>query len=89
MNIQGIVVSNEKYFYARTSSFLMEHMKATVKKAINHKGFSFTEIVSPCIENFVKKQGMTLKDVLEEIKNYKISNTNKILDKDEFGVVEK
>jgi 2-oxoglutarate ferredoxin oxidoreductase subunit beta len=87
MNIQKIILSNKKYFYARTSTFLKEHLKETIIQAINHPGFSFTEIVSPCIENFVKKQGQTLKDTMDEIKNYKISRENRILNEKEFGVV--
>ncbi len=89
INAQGIITSNERYFYARTSSFVKEHFKKVIKKAMEHKGFSFVEILSPCIENFVKKQGMTLKDSMDELKNYPIAEDNKVLDKKEFGVMEK
>ncbi len=36
-------------FVARSYAFDITHLKEIIKKAINHKGFSFVEILQPCI----------------------------------------
>lgn len=89
INIQGIITSNEKYFYARTSVTEPEHIKKCIEKALEHKGFSFVEIVSDCITNKARRLGIkSIKEMHEKIKNsYKITK-NKTLKRNELGIME-
>lgn len=89
INAQGIITSNKKYFYARTSSMFPDHQKAVITKALQHEGFSFVEIISPCILNYPKSSGKTMAEVLQEVrKDYKVS-TNETLGEFELGVMQR
>ena len=86
--IQGILLSNKKHFYGRTSYVFREHLKKTLKEALNHKGFSFVEIYSPCIINYSNKIGKSAADVFKEInKEYKITENNHPLKDNELGII--
>lgn len=88
INTQGILMSNEKYFYARTTPILKDHMKKCLKEAMKHKGFSFIEIISPCIINYEKYN--KLSGLFNELKNnYKIIEENSMLKDNELGIVKK
>ena len=56
-SIQGYITSNSKFFFARTASFDLKHMKSIFKEALLWKGFSFIKALSPCITNYGRRQG--------------------------------
>lgn len=47
-----IMLASKASFIARGYAFEMEHLQKTIKKAIDHKGFSFVDILQPCITFF-------------------------------------
>ena len=88
INAQGILMSNKKYFFGRCSPVYLKHMKECLKKSLKHKGFSFVEIISPCIINYGKRHGKTTAEVFTEIKTtYKIAADGKYLGDYGLGVV--
>ncbi len=90
INAQGIITSNRRYFYARTSTVHIEHLKRCIKEALQHEGFSFVEDVFPCIDNYaIKSLGLTLKDVMTEtIGSYKITSAETLGERD-LGVMKR
>jgi 2-oxoglutarate ferredoxin oxidoreductase subunit beta len=60
-------------FVARSYALDIAHLKETIKRAINHKGFSFVEILQPCIifhntvsyfkDHIYKLDGNDVKDI--------------------------
>lgn len=64
-----IMLASKASFIARSYAFEMQHLQDTVKKAINHKGFSFVEILQPCITFF-----NTIKSYQEKI--YKMKDND-------------
>jgi len=44
-----LMLSSNASFIARGYAFKMDHLKDLIKKAIKHKGFSFVEILQPCV----------------------------------------
>lgn len=90
INTQGILLSNKKYFYARSSPIFKEHLKKCLKQALEYKGFSFIEVISPCIINYARKMGKSAADMFKEIKEtYKICAQNRPLKDNELGIVKK
>ena len=88
INIQDILLSNKNYFYARTSHIFPQHFKDVLKQAINHKGFSFVEVISPCVINFSRRLGQGVSDIMADLRSeYKIIETGEKLRKGELGVV--
>lgn len=88
LNVQGIITSNKKYFYARTSPIFKDHLKKCVKEAMEHKGFSFVEVLSPCTLH-IQKKGMNIKEAFSLIKeNYKIKKEGD-LKENELGIMRK
>ncbi|MBU4502737.1 MAG: 2-oxoacid:ferredoxin oxidoreductase subunit beta [Nanoarchaeota archaeon] len=88
VNVQGIVRANKRFF-ARTTTFHILHMKSVIKEAIQHKGFSFVEIVSNCVENYGRRLGFkNAYDMLLNFKQtYKIVKDAKELEWDEIGII--
>ena len=87
INAQAIILSNKKHFYARSSPIFKEHFKSCLKEAKNHNGFSFIELINPCITN-VGRLGKTPAQIFGEIKEkYKIINDNRPLEDNELGIV--
>lgn len=90
INTQALILSNKKYFYARTSPIFRDHQKKCIKEAIKHKGFSFIEIISPCIINYKRQTGKGAAEAFKEIRlKYKITNQNHPLKDNELGIVKK
>lgn len=52
VNVQGIVTSAERYFYARTTVAHIKHLEEVVDRALSHRGFTFVEIISNCPDRF-------------------------------------
>ena len=87
VNAQAIILSNKKYFYARTTPVLKEHFKKCLKEAMAHNGFSFIELINPCVTN-VGKSGKSPAQIFGEIKErYRITEESRPLKDDEFGIV--
>lgn len=57
LNIQGIVTSNPRHFYARSTAYHLNHIKKSIQTAIEWDGFAFVDIISFCIENFGRRLG--------------------------------
>ena len=57
LNIQGIVTSNPRHFYARSSAYQIIHLEKAVQAAIEWEGFSFIDVISFCIENNGRRLG--------------------------------
>jgi 2-oxoglutarate ferredoxin oxidoreductase subunit beta len=89
INIQGIVTAHPNHFYSRNTIFHLDHMKNSIRKAIQHKGFSFVDIICDCITNYGKRQGFkTAYDMLKSYKDfYKVNSTGEKLKDDEIGIV--
>lgn len=90
INVLGVLKSNKKFFYARTTPMHLEHLKNVVKKAITWNGFAFVEVKSYCIENSGRRQGFKNSyDMLQTLKKYKIVGEKDDLNDDEIGIVKK
>lgn len=89
IDVQKVLMSNSRYFYARTTPIHTEHMNKVIKQAINWKGFSFVEIVTICLETIGKDMG--LKDPVKMYQwlreKYKIVENKDMLGEFELGVV--
>ena len=57
INLQNVMKSGSKYFYARTTVQHQLHLRNCVKEAINWPGFSFVDIACHCIENNGRRLG--------------------------------
>jgi 2-oxoglutarate ferredoxin oxidoreductase subunit beta len=49
LNMISLMLEANATFVARTYAGNPSHMKKTIKEAIKHKGFSFVEILQPCV----------------------------------------
>jgi 2-oxoglutarate ferredoxin oxidoreductase subunit beta len=90
LNIQGIITSNPRHFYARSSAYLISHLQKCIQDGINWPGFAFVEVMSFCIENFGRRLGF--KNGYEMLfklkKDYKVNREPQgLLKDDELGVV--
>ena len=90
INIQGIVTSNNKHFYARSSCFQLNHLQNCIKEAIKWNGFAFVDVISYCIENNGRRLGFNSGfEMMQKIKtDFKI-NTNPVikLKDNELGII--
>lgn len=88
INIQGLIMANKR-FYARTTTFHIQHMKNCIKEAISHEGFAFVDIISQCVENYGRRLGF--KNAYEMLMNfkqkYKTATDTKELNENEIGIV--
>lgn len=57
MNIQGLITSNRRHFFARGSAFQVLNLQKSMREAITWKGFSFVEVMAFCIENSGRRLG--------------------------------
>lgn len=89
INIQGIITANRNHLYARSTIFHIDHMKNSIRKAIEHKGFSFVDVICDCITNYGKRQGFkTAYEMLKSYReNYRINQAAARLADDELGVI--
>ena len=90
INAQGIISSNEKYFYGRISPMYKDHAKKVLKEAIKNKGFSFIEAMFPCVLDYAKQTSKGVGDAYKENKKeFKIVEENRELEYEELGVFRK
>ena len=57
LNIQGIVTSNRRHWFARASTFHIVHLQKVIREAVEWPGFAFVEVVGFCIENCGRRLG--------------------------------
>jgi 2-oxoglutarate/2-oxoacid ferredoxin oxidoreductase subunit beta len=57
LNIQGIITSNRRHWFARTSTFHVAHLQRTIREAVEWPGFAFIEVMAFCVENFGRRLG--------------------------------
>lgn len=50
LRLGRILTTQAPYFYARTTVYHLNHFKTCIREALLHKGFSFVDIISDCIE---------------------------------------
>lgn len=89
INMYGLIRSNKKYFYARTTVFHVEHMKKCLKEALEWDGFAFVEIRGACLENYGRRLGFkTGYDIMMNLKkDYTINTEGNELKENELGIV--
>ena len=69
VNAHKLISSSRAYFFGRSSVWHVDHMKKVVKEALEHKGFSFVEVIGHCITNNGLRIGF--KDAYEMITTIK------------------
>lgn len=92
LNIQGIITSNSKHFYARSSAFHLNHLQKSIEAALEWNGFAFVDSISFCIENFGRRVGFKNSyEMLFEIKkDFKVNSKSDVFLKDgELGIIKK
>lgn len=52
LNPLELMLSSNATFIARSYSGNIKHLEETIKKAMQHKGFSFVEVLQPCVSFF-------------------------------------
>jgi 2-oxoglutarate ferredoxin oxidoreductase subunit beta len=57
LNIQGIITSNRRHWFARASTFHIAHLQRVIREAVERPGFAFVEVMAFCIENFGRRLG--------------------------------
>ena len=90
MNIQGIITSNKRHFYARCSFYQTEHLMKCIEEAIKWDGFAFIDVISNCIENNGRRLGYKNSfEMLEHTKkSFKVNMDPKgLLEDGELGVI--
>lgn len=75
VNAQAIIKAH-RCFYARSTTFHLQHLKKSIVEALKHPGFSFVDVICQCIVNNGRRLGF--KDGYEMLMYYK--NTYKIND---------
>jgi 2-oxoglutarate ferredoxin oxidoreductase subunit beta len=90
LNIQGIVTSNRRHWFARASTFHVAHLQRVIREAVERPGFAFVEVMAFCIENFGRRLGFKSgHEMLTTLKTgYKLKpGTEGLLGEGELGVV--
>jgi len=90
INVQGVVASNSRFFYARSTVGHVPHMKKCIGEALAWKGFSLVDIKSNCPERFGKMNKMKSPgDMILALKDgYKINaKPEGLLAENEIGIV--
>jgi 2-oxoglutarate ferredoxin oxidoreductase subunit beta len=77
LNLVEFAICCKATFVARTTTLLPEHLQLTIVSALEHKGFSFVDIIAPC-RTFDKKifSGENKIDVIDINKKFKINTSN-------------
>ena len=91
-NIQSLIKSAAKYFYAKTTVYHQAHLRKCVREAIVWPGFAFVDITSQCIENNGRRLGF--KSAYEMLQHYHATYVRapegaKTLGRNKIGIVRK
>ncbi|MBU1186657.1 MAG: 2-oxoacid:ferredoxin oxidoreductase subunit beta [Acidobacteria bacterium] len=57
LNLQGLLTSVPRHFYARSSAYRINHLQKCIKEGLGWKGFAFIDVISFCIENNGRRLG--------------------------------
>lgn len=57
INLQNLLKTGTRYFYAKTTVYHQGHFKKCIKEAIAWEGFSFIDCTAQCIENNGRRLG--------------------------------
>lgn len=90
INLQGLITSNTRHFYARGSTFRINHLQKCIQQAIEWKGFAFVDTISYCIENHGRRLGFKSPfEMMDKIrKGYRINpDPDGPLTPDELGIM--
>ena len=90
LNIQGIITSNRRHWFARTSTLHVVHLQKVVREAVEWPGFAFIEVMAFCIENYGRRIGFKSgHEMLTQLKkDYKLkAGPEGLLQGHELGVV--
>lgn len=92
INIQGIITSNRRHFYARSTVFHVPHLKKCLAEALAWPGFALVDIKSNCPERWGKmnKVKSPAEMILAYKKQFKINpKPAGLLADGEIGIVNK
>lgn len=92
VNLQNLMKTGAKYFYARTTVFHQAHFRKCIKEAIAWPGFAFVDIACHCIENNGRRLGFnSAYEMLQHFrKTYKRAPEDaETLEPFEIGIVRK
>ncbi len=90
INLQGLIPSTPRHFYARGSAFRINHLQKCMQQALEWQGFAFVDAISYCIENHGRRLGFKSSfEMLDKIRaDYRInSKPEGILQPNELGVL--
>ncbi len=90
INLQGLITSTPRHFYARGSAFRINHLQKCMQQALEWQGFAFVDAISYCIENHGRRLGFKSSfEMLDKIRaDYRInSKPEGILQPNELGVL--
>lgn len=89
LNPLELMLASKASFIARGYSMKLEHLKRIIREGIQHKGFSFIEIIQPCITFFdtvdfynkrvyeMKKNSLNSnREILKKIKEWNYENND-------------
>jgi len=91
INLQGIITSNPRHFYARGSAYQINHLQSCIRTAIERPGFAFVDVVSFCIENNGRRLGFRSgHEMLFRLKrDYKLNpKPEGLLRENELGIIQ-
>ena len=90
INLQGLITSTPRHFYARGSAFRINHLQKCIQQALEWEGFAFVDAISYCIENHGRRLGFKNSfEMLDKIKaDYRInSKPEGLLQPNELGII--
>jgi 2-oxoglutarate ferredoxin oxidoreductase subunit beta len=64
-----LMLSSNATFIARSYAFEIKHLEKTIKEAIKHEGFSFVDILQPCITFFNEMDSYSKRIYIKEENN--------------------
>ena len=74
-----LMLASKAAFVARGYTSKTEHLKDLMKQALHHKGFSFIDILQPCLSYFYTREFYNEK--IYEMENQDVSNFNAAMEK--------
>ena len=88
IDVQALIKAHN-CFYARSTTYHLNHGMKCIVRALQHKGLSFVEIKTQCITNDGRRRGF--KNAYEMLMNYKdsykINDKSNELKHDEIGII--
>lgn len=91
LNLQSLITSVPRHFYARSSAYRINHLQKCMKAGLERKGFAFIDVISFCIENNGRRLGFKNGfEMLDKIKaDYKINpDPSGFLEPNELGIIQ-